>query len=346
MTAHPNSLAAHDLVDGDGYQGPFALVPWHRIAVTNESRYLVKGLLPRDGLCVVWGPPKSGKTFWVLDLVMHVALKREYRGRKTNYGQVVYLACEGARGLLARIEAFNQRHLAEGTEVASFWLGAVRLDLAADSGALVDAIHAQMPIEKPSVIVIDTVNRSLNGSESRDEDMAHYLAGADQLRAEFDCLVILIHHCGINTNRPRGHTSLTGACDVQIKITSEVSQTVVAEVEYMKDGEPGATVTSKLETVLVGHDEDGEELTSCVIEPAEPAESIVTSSGPRLTKNQATAFSVLQDAGQGGLTKDEWNERCKEIGIGAKRHADLWDIRKALKGRDLIYERDGRWCVR
>jgi len=27
----------------------------------------------------------------------------------------------------------------------------------------------------------------------------------------------VIHHCGINGDRPRGHTSLTGAADAQIQ---------------------------------------------------------------------------------------------------------------------------------
>ncbi len=182
-------------------------------------------------------------------------------------------------------------------------------------------------------------------SESRDEDMAHYLAGADQLRAAFDCLVILIHHCGINTNRPRGHTSLTGACDVQIKITSEVSDTVVAEVEYMKDGEPGAIVTSKLEPVSIGMDDDGEAITSCVIEPAEPAVAGVRSTGPKLSGNQETAFAVLQDAGQGGLSTDEWNDKLRALDIGIRRHASLWDIQRALRKRELTYELEGRWFV-
>jgi hypothetical protein len=43
------------------------------IKLGKEPGYLINGLIPREGLIVVWGPPKCGKTFWVFDLMMHVA---------------------------------------------------------------------------------------------------------------------------------------------------------------------------------------------------------------------------------------------------------------------------------
>jgi len=39
------------------------LVPFDEIKLGAESRYLVKGLIPRVGLSVIWGPPKCGKSF-------------------------------------------------------------------------------------------------------------------------------------------------------------------------------------------------------------------------------------------------------------------------------------------
>ena len=50
------------------------LVPFDRIQLGADRRYLVKGIIPYPGLSVIWGPPKSGKSFWVFDLVMRVAL--------------------------------------------------------------------------------------------------------------------------------------------------------------------------------------------------------------------------------------------------------------------------------
>ena len=84
-------------------------VPFDKIKLGTERRYLVKGLIPHPGMSVIWGPPKSGKSFWTFDLVMHVALGREYRGRRVHEGPVVYCCFEGQFGINKRVEAFRQR---------------------------------------------------------------------------------------------------------------------------------------------------------------------------------------------------------------------------------------------
>jgi AAA domain len=48
----------------------------------------------------------------------------------------------------------------------------------------------------PILVVLDTLNRSLRGSESSDEDMTAYLNAADAIRETFNCVVVIVHHCG------------------------------------------------------------------------------------------------------------------------------------------------------
>lgn len=63
---------------------------------------------------------------------------------------------------------------------------------------------------------------------------------------------------------------MTGASDGQIAIErDEDTGVLVATVEFMKDGAAGATLRSRLEGVVLGHDDDGDTITSCVIVPAE-----------------------------------------------------------------------------
>jgi hypothetical protein len=66
----------------------FTLKPFAAVKISKIPNYLVKGVLPRTGLVVVWGPPKCGKSFWVFDLVMHVAIGRKYRDRRTQQGRL------------------------------------------------------------------------------------------------------------------------------------------------------------------------------------------------------------------------------------------------------------------
>jgi len=319
------------------------IVAFDEITLPNDRCYLVKHLIPRAGLTVIWGPPKSGKSFWTFDLVMHVALDWEYRGRRIHHGPIVYCAFEGQAGVRNRCEAFRQKFLAEQAEAIPFYVVPVTLDLIRHHAALITAIRQRLDDAMPVCVVFDTLNRSLHGSESSDQDMGSYVHACDTVREAFDCAIIVVHHCGIDGTRPRGHTSLTGAVDTQIAVKRDKSGTIIATVEFMKDGEDGETIASRLEQVDLGLDEDGETITSCVVVPGEvPAAS---ASGPRLTPNQRSMLSILDDAEPTGLLTDEWNKTAREEGIGVKRRATLMDLRKALKDKRMVHCYLDRWHV-
>src|SRR5262249_19739198 len=160
-------------------------------------------------------------------------------------GTVVYLVLEGHEGFADRRDAFQARHMQPGEKIPAFKLCGAPLDLIRDHKQLIADIKAQCP--HPAVIVIDTLNRSLVGSESSDEDMANYLRAADAIGLAFDCLVVIIHHCGHSENRPRGHSSLIGAADVMISVKKDAAGNVVTTVDMAKDMADGATLLSRLE---------------------------------------------------------------------------------------------------
>jgi RecA-family ATPase len=196
----------------------FALVPFAKIKISTGASYLVKGLIPHAGLVVIWGQPKCGKSFLTFDLAMHVALGWEYRGRRVKQGPVVYCALEGAQGFRARVEAFRREKLSGETSEPPFHLMASPLNLVADQAAFLKELRGQLKQEQPVLLILDTLNRSLAGSESDDKDMAAYVRAADAIRDAFDCAVVIVHHCGHNGERPRGHSSLIGALDAQIAV--------------------------------------------------------------------------------------------------------------------------------
>jgi RecA-family ATPase len=197
----------------------FPLIPFHELKLNTEPNYLVKGLLPRVGIGVVWGPPKCGKSFWYFDLFAHVALDWLYRGKRVQHGAVVYCAFEGAAGINARAEAFRRKHGIPADQHVLLYVMPMRASLVHEHGMLIAEIRAQLPPDVSLVAVgLDTLNRSFNGSESSDEDMTAYVNAADAIREAFNCFVGIVHHCGIDGSRPRGHTSLTGAIDVQIAV--------------------------------------------------------------------------------------------------------------------------------
>jgi RecA-family ATPase len=235
--AKENPTRANDIGrTGHAKRPEFNLIPFNEIKLDSASAYLVKGLIPRTGLTVIWGSPKCGKSFWAYDTTMHIVLGGEYYGRRVKKGAVVYCALEGAEGFRARIEAFRQARMAEDATKVPFYLIASPMSLVADCGALIASIEATLGQTVPAAVVIDTLNRSIAGSESDDRDMAAYIQAADAIRDAFKCAVIIVHHCGIDATRPRGHTSLTGAADAQLAIKRDHVGNIVVTVEWMKDG--------------------------------------------------------------------------------------------------------------
>lgn len=112
---------------------------------------------------------------------------------------------------------------------------------------------------------IDTLNRSLVGSESKDEDMAQYLAAAGAIEERLQCLVAIVHHCGIDRDRPRGHSSLSAAVEVQIRVDRIGDLQATITVELAKDFPEGTEIFYRLEAVNVGTDPDGDPITSLVV---------------------------------------------------------------------------------
>ena len=333
----------------------FKLVPFDKIEVPTERAYLVKGIIPREALVVVWGPPKSVKSFWTFDVLMHVALGWEYRGRPVTQGSIVYISCEGEHGIGARVEAYRRRHLAEDHDPVPFYLMLTRLNLIAQHELLIARIKEQLGTAWPGAIAIDTLNRSLTGSESKDEDMSAYVQAADAVREAFRCAVVLIHHCGIDGSRPRGHTSLTAACDAQLSVKRDKNGIVTVTVEYMKDGPQGETIGSRLEVVEVGTDETGDPITSCIVEPVDGP---LAKTGARVGGQVKIALDLLEraiaDAGEippasnhipGGQNRvvrlTLWRGYCKDGGLtegdNTEAFKKAWQrVRTNLQSRGFV----------
>jgi hypothetical protein len=364
--AHDNART-HDKSDyreQQKRQRVIPIIPFKDIKLGTERRDVVRNLIPRAGLTVMWGPPKCGKSFGAFDISMHVALGWKYRGRRVQQGTVVYGAFEGQNGIAARVEAFRKYRLPDSLaaplagEVAGanipFYLEPLTLNLVQDHRALIFAIKQQLGEQRPVMIVLDTLNRSIQGSESKDEDMTRYIHAADAIRAAFDCAVLIVHHCGIDGTRPRGHTSLTGAADAQLAVRRGDNGVVV---EWMKDGDAeGNELAFRLEHVVVGTDEDGEDISSCIVVPVEDDATPKPEKKSKLTPKDELARRALADitADQGkpppatwGLPNgvqvvptETWRSTLLSRDVVEEDRRRFWDLKNRLKVKNIIAERD------
>jgi AAA domain len=233
------------------------------------------------------------------------------------------------------------------------------LDLVAKSGQLIASIKAQLGENLPGVLFLDTLNRSLVGSESKDEDMARFLAAAEKVAQELNCAVVIVHHCGIDASRPRGHTSLSGAVESQLKVERTAAGEVIVTVELAKDFAEGTEIVSRLERVELGTDVDGDPITSLVVVPAE-ASPTARNITRKLSDRQRLALAALDEcaAASGGPAPAElqlpartivvqlsaWREELYRKGVldrdAKSPREEFKRVRTSLQARGLIGIRD------
>jgi hypothetical protein len=242
----------------------FKLTPYWEMRPGAERPYLIDELIPTKGIVVMWGPPKCLKSFIMLDMMFHVAKGWEYHDRAVHQGTVVYCAFEGGHGYMKRIEAQRRHYGIADDDRVPMPIMSGMANLISDHKLLAKEIAAQLGDTRPAAVVLDTLNKSLVGSESKDTDMANYIRAAEAIREAFRCVVIIVHHCGWDESRMRGHSSLPGALDAELAVVREGDIATVT-VEHMRDGAEGTQVVVKLEVIEVGEDANGRPLTSLVV---------------------------------------------------------------------------------
>lgn len=232
--------------------------------------WLVKGWLQDRALIMVHGPSGGGKTFVVLDWVLTMAAGRDqWNGLRVRPGPIVYLAGEGHQGLRGRVAAWKQHN---AVSRLSMWLSKGGCDLNTREGLrrVSDAIR-ELPIT-PSVIVVDTLHRFLNGDENKAQDAKTMLDACAELMDAFQCAVILVHHTGVSDeaqHRARGSSAWRGALDIEISVVpgSQKGDPLQVVQRKSKDAELAEDLTAELVSVPITGwlDEDGEQVSSAVV---------------------------------------------------------------------------------
>lgn len=268
---HIQSLLEQALYNAGQDEPPVRLLPleWaDQISPILSHRWLVKDLLATTALAIVFGHPSAGKSFLALDLACHIALGRPWNGHKVEKGLVVYVAAEGAAGLRNRLAAFMAHHKVTDMMLAIIPTPIDLQDPKADTDRLIATIEdaARRSGLKLALVVIDTLAKTFGGGKENSDDMVPYVANCERVSAHFECCVLIVHHRpkDSDSREPRGHSSLKAGVDTVILV--EAGEPKVATVVKQKDGEDGARFAFSLKPVELGLDDDGEPVTSCVLE--------------------------------------------------------------------------------
>ncbi len=279
--------------------------PKHRFAFTPgeaffdpnipATKWTIKRLLPETGLGMVFGPSMSGKTFFVLDLAMSVALGREWRGHKVHPGQVAYICAEGGTGFRKRGLAYLNYHGLERSGLPMHLLADAPNLL--ERGDVKDLIVSLKSIKDLKLVVVDTLAQTTPGAnENASEDMGRAMAHCNKIVAATGALVLLVGHTGKDEGRGhRGWSGMPAAFDVSIQLERNGDYRA-ATIVKMKDGEgEGTKYPFHLGDVVLGQDEDMEPVTSCVALPGAKVGAEVPDDGDDLTGNQRQVLQAARD---------------------------------------------------
>lgn len=249
--------------------GRFGPVPIYDLTLAPPMEWLIKGVLPKGELAVLFGASGSGKTFVALDIAFSVARGNAWRDRRTTRGRVVVIAAEGGAGIGKRGEAYARYHDFDLRGVDLHVITAAPNFLDNDDISQVMAeINNIGPVD---LVVIDTFAQVTPGAnENTSEDVGRALANLKLLHEATSAMNFIVHHAGKDLSKgARGWSGLKAAADVQIEVLRHDNGSREIIIEKMKDGEDGIRWGFKLEVVEVGIDYDGDIITSCVAVPAE-----------------------------------------------------------------------------
>lgn len=183
---------------------------------------LIQGIITEGGLSMLFGKSGSFKSFVAADMALCVATGLEWFGHPVKRGLVIYVSGEGQSGFKERLRGWRQSARGQGaphrpkfklvTQPLAF---DGREDLNLFVGNLLQLID-QIG-ERPALIVIDTVNRTMLGDENKTEDMTKYRGALDQIRHATGAHVMVVHHSGLaDDKRERGSTVMRASADTVI----------------------------------------------------------------------------------------------------------------------------------
>jgi hypothetical protein len=266
--------------------------------------WIIRDVLPRAELAVIYGESGSGKSFLTLDLCTAITRGLSWRGKRTERGRVVYVCAEGAGGFKSRLRAYARGHDADLHELPAVIADAPNLLESSDAVAIIQSIKQYGAVD---VVVIDTLSATTpGGNENSGEDIGLVISHCKLLHRHTGALVVLIHHSGKDaTKGARGWSGLRAAADAEIEVTRN-GDFRMATITKAKDSIDGGSYSFKLKPVILGLDAHGEEESSCIVEHTDEQPEAAKGAKQRASgKHQIPLYEVLKTMAPSGTVNYE-----------------------------------------
>ncbi|WP_077728234.1 AAA family ATPase [Methylocaldum sp. 14B] len=307
----------------------YVLLEIDDLAAQPPQRYRIKPVFPETGIAAIFGPSASGKSFLAFDMAGAIAGRDEWFGFRVRNAPVIYLYLEGEGGARNRIAAYRTQY--GGASLANMRFVIESFDLLSNDPLSLSRTIKDAGLERPTIF-IDTLNRAATGAdENSSVDMGHIIAACKQIQAETGGLVVIVHHTGKDgTKGLRGHSSLFAAMDAAIQVSRYEDRREWA-LAKSKDGQDGLTHAFNLKVIDLGEDDDGDPVTSCVVEPLEAHSDRVKKPKMPTGGNQKIAWTWFSSEFEERYTIP-FDEAVREIGARLSVSPD----RRGERAREAI----------
>lgn len=215
--------------DGD----TFTLLSPMELDALPEADPLIEGFLVKESVARLYGPPKSYKSFVMLDMAACVGAGIPWCGKyKTEQSKVLYVVAEGVRGIKRRVRAWEGINKRAMTGV-QFYERAVQLGDRKEVSALIRTAKRG----GFQFIILDTQARCTVGlEENSNSEMGVVVAALDVLKEVTGACVALVHHSGAAGGRARGASAILGALDAEFEVEADKDMmSVMVHTRAQKD---------------------------------------------------------------------------------------------------------------
>jgi hypothetical protein len=276
------------------------------IEIEHRKDWLISKLFGAGEISCTYGFPGCGKSVVLGDAAAYVAAGLPWFGRKVKQGAVLYVAAERGGLVKRRFAAWRKRHNLDGLPIGVLE-GA--FDLVGSLECVDEIIAAGRELVEHSGcalvwIIIDTKARVMGGGDpNSDRDIQILIASAMRLQDAlgYPHVTIVDHVPHGSPERMKGSGALAGAVDGSFLVRKDGDvRSVTVGSKPPNDGPEEFELLFRLESEVLGTDDDGQETTAPVVVAAK-SEGLRRAPRPKLSgraQKVVVAYGRLVGEGQ------------------------------------------------
>ena len=218
-------------------------------------QWLVHGMWPEQAIGFVAGPPKSFKSFYVLEMANAIASGKPFLGSFTVPVPRTVLLVQSESSLPAFKERVRKTAAEYGMSDNLFIISNKTFHLEEEPD--IEKLRLEVANLRPALLILDPLASFTKLNENDTQSMQQIVRALRAMRDDFGCAIAVVHHARktdssqMSGDDMRGSSGLWGAAEAAIFIRRADSNAPRSKVRFMlKDGValPGMDVQFKAET--------------------------------------------------------------------------------------------------